>query len=352
MNKFKRVEKFMQQKNINQILITDSFDIFYLTGQLIDSGERFFGMYLNCNGTKKILVNELFKLKNIDDVEIFYYTDFDDPIKILANMLENESLLVDKNFPARFLLPLMNFCNVKYFVSDILEYVRLIKDTDEINLMRHSSYLSDHAMNLLVASIYEGQSELELVKILKNIKKKLKLDAFSFEPIIAFGKNAAEPHHVPNGTKLKPGDCIVIDIGFVKDNYCSDMTRTFFFRHATDFDKKIYDIVLQANLAAMNKVKPGVKFCDIDLAARNFIKDNGYEKNFIHTTGHSIGLQCHEFGTVSFRNHDTIKPGMIFSIEPGIYLKNKMGVRIEDLVLVTNNGYELLNNYPKNLLII
>ncbi len=352
MNKFERVEKFMQQKNIKQIIITDPFDIFYLTGQLIDPGERFFGMYLNCNGTKKVLVNELFKLKDIDDVEIFYYTDSDDPIKILASMLKNESLLVDKNFPARFLLPLMNFCDVKYFVSDVLEYVRLIKDTDEIELMRRSSYLSDHAMNLLVANICEGQSELELVEILKDIKKKLELDAFSFEPIIAFGGNAAEPHHIPNETKLKPGDCIVIDIGFVKDNYCSDMTRTFFYRYATDFDKKIYDIVLQANLAAINKVKPGAKFCDIDLAARNFIKDNGYEKNFIHTTGHSIGLQCHEFGTVSFRNHDTIKPGMIFSIEPGIYLKNKIGVRIEDLILVTDNGYEILNNYPKKLRII
>lgn len=352
MNKFERVEKFMQQKNIKQIIITDPFDIFYLTGQLIDPGERFFGMYLNCNGTKKVLVNELFKLKDIDDVEIFYYTDSDDPIKILASMLKNESLLVDKNFPARFLLPLMNFCDVKYFVSDVLEYVRLIKDTDEIELMRRSSYLSDHAMNLLVANICEGQSELELVEILKDIKKKLELDAFSFEPIIAFGGNAAEPHHIPNETKLKPGDCIVIDIGFVKDNYCSDMTRTFFYRYATDFDKKIYDVVLQANLAAINKVKPGAKFCDIDLAARNFIKDNGYEKNFIHTTGHSIGLQCHEFGTVSFRNHDTIKPGMIFSIEPGIYLKNKIGVRIEDLILVTDNGYEILNNYPKKLRII
>lgn len=352
MNRFERVKKFMQQKNINQIIITDPFDIFYLTGQLIDPGERFFGMYLNCDGTKKILVNELFKLKNIDDVEIFYYADFDDPIKILADMLKNKSVLVDKNFPARFLLPLMNFCDVKYFVSDVLEYVRLIKDTDEINLMRRSSYLSDHAMNLLVANIYEGQSELELVEILKDIKKKLEFDAFSFEPIIAFGGNAAEPHHIPNETKLKLGDCIVIDIGFVKDNYCSDMTRTFFYRYVTDFDKKIYDIVLQANLMAIDKIKPGVRFCDIDLAARNFIKDNGYEKNFIHTTGHSIGLQCHEFGTVSFRNHDTIKPGMIFSIEPGIYLKNKIGVRIEDLILVTDNGCELLNNYPKKLRII
>lgn len=352
MKKFERVKKFMLQKNINQIIITDPFDIFYLTGQLINPGERFFGMYLNCNGIKKILVNELFTLKDIDDIEIFYYSDSDDPIKILANMLKNESILVDKNFPARFLLPLMNFCNIKYFVSNVLEYVRLIKDMDEIKLMQRSSYLTDYVMNLLVENIYEGQSELELVEILKDIKKKLEFDAFSFEPIIAFGGNAAEPHHIPNETKLKLGDCIVIDIGFVKDNYCSDMTRTFFYRYVTDFDKKIYDIVLQANLMAIDKIKPGVRFCDIDLAARNFIKDNGYGGNFIHTTGHSIGLQCHEFGTVSFRNYDTIKPGMIFSIEPGIYLKNKIGVRIEDLILVTDNGYELLNNYPKNLRII
>ena len=130
------------------------------------------------------------------------------------------------------------------------------------------------------------------------------------------------------------------------------MTRTFFYKSVSEFDKKIYDIVLQANLLAIEKIKPGIKFSEIDLAARNFIKQNGYEKNFIHTTGHSIGLECHEFGTVSFRNQNKIKENMIFSVEPGIYLENKIGVRIEDLILVNNNGCEVLNKFDKQIKII
>ena len=226
------------------------------------------------------------------------------------------------------------------------------KTTEEINFMRECSDLNDKVIGLLIKNIYDGQSELELEEILRRIKKDLNIEKFSFDPIIAFGKNAAEPHHIPNKTKLKPGDCIVIDIGFIKNNYCSDMTRTFFYKHVSEFDKKIYDIVLQANLSAIKKIKPGIKFSEIDSAARNFIKQNGYEKNFIHTTGHSIGLECHEFGTVSSRNQSKIKENMIFSVEPGIYLENKLGVRIEDLVLVNKNGCEALNKFDKQITII
>lgn len=351
-NKFERIIKCLEQKKINQMVIYKPFDIFYLTEKLIEPGERFFAMYINTDGTKKIFANKLFNLKNISDAEIIYYTDSENPIEIISQSIRNDSVLIDRSFPAKFLLPLMNLCNAKYYVSDILEYIRLIKNDNEINLMRECSRLNDKAISILIKNIYTNQSELETVEILKDIKKELGLDLFSFDPIIAFGKNTAQPHHIPNETRLKDGDCIVIDIGFIKNNYCSDMTRTIFYKHASDFDRKIYNIVLQANLLAIEKVKPGTKFSEIDLAARNFIKENGYGENFIHTTGHSIGLQCHEFGTITFRNHDRIEPGMIFSIEPGIYLKNKIGVRIEDLILVTNNGYEILNRYPKDLKVI
>lgn len=353
MNKIERVNNAMNQKNCSQLLICDPFAIFYLTGNLIEPGERLYVMYINStDNTQKLFVNKLFDVKNIPNVEVVYYSDDDDPVSILSGTIKNETVLIDKNFPAKFLLPLIKLTNANYLVSDILEYVRLVKTENEISLMRESSRLNDEAMSLLVKNIKANQTELELLEILKSIKKELELEAFSFDPIIAFGKNAAQPHHVPDDTKLKEGDCIVIDMGFIKDNYCSDMTRTFFYKYVSDFDKKIYDIVLHANQKAINEVKPNIKFSQIDLAARNFIGDNGYAKNFIHRTGHSIGIECHEFGAVSQDNYDLLKPGMIFSIEPGIYLKDKMGVRIEDLVLVTENGYEILNKYPKDLQVI
>ena len=358
-SKIMHVINLMREKNINQILIFNPFDIFYLINRFIDPGDRFFCLYLNSNGTGKLFANKIFKLEDeiINGVDKIIYSDGDDPIKIFSDQTKKyreEKMWVDKNLPARFFLPIINkaFDIKKIFISDILEQARLIKTIEEINFMRESSELNDKVMGLLIKNIREGQSELELEAILRRIKKDLNIEKFSFEPIIAFGKNAAEPHHVPNQTKLKPGDCIVIDIGFIKNNYCSDMTRTFFYKSVSEFDKKIYDIVLQANLLEKEKIKPGIKFSEIDLAARNFIKQNGYEKNFIHTTGHSIGLECHEFGTVSFRNQNKIKENMIFSVEPGIYLENKIGVRIEDLILVNNNGCEVLNKFDKQIKVI
>ena len=354
-----RVISLMREKNINQILICNPFDIFYLTGQLIDPGDRFFCLYLNSNGKRKLFANKIFNIKNkiLNDIAMIFYSDDDDPIEIFSAEMKQyseEKIWIDKNLPACFFLPMIKkiFDTKKIFISDVLEQARLIKTTEEINFMRECSDLNDKVIGLLIKNIYDGQSELELEEILRRIKKDLNIEKFSFDPIIAFGKNAAEPHHIPNKTKLKPGDCIVIDIGFIKNNYCSDMTRTFFYKHVSEFDKKIYDIVLQANLSAIKKIKPGIKFSEIDSAARNFIKQNGYEKNFIHTTGHSIGLECHEFGTVSSRNQSKIKENMIFSVEPGIYLENKLGVRIEDLVLVNKNGYELLNKFDKQIKII
>jgi Xaa-Pro dipeptidase len=130
------------------------------------------------------------------------------------------------------------------------------------------------------------------------------------------------------------------------------MTRTVFYKKADDLQRKIYNIVLEANLKAIETVKPGVRFCDIDAAARNHIENFGFGGYFTHRTGHSIGLDVHETGDVSAVNTDIVQEGMIFSIEPGIYLPGKFGVRIEDLVLVTSTGCEVLNHFPKELQII
>ena len=130
------------------------------------------------------------------------------------------------------------------------------------------------------------------------------------------------------------------------------MTRTVFFIELSEKAKEVYETVLEANMKAIEKVKPGVRFSDIDAAARKVIEEKGYGKYFTHRTGHSIGIEVHEYGDVSSSNDDLLKPGMIFSVEPGIYLEGELGVRIEDLVLVTEDGYETLNKYPKELQII
>ena len=149
-----------------------------------------------------------------------------------------------------------------------------------------------------------------------------------------------------NDTELKRGDVVLFDIGGRHRNYCSDMTRTFFWGEPDKETARIYDIVRRANEAAEALIAPGVRMCDLDRAARDVIEDAGYGEYFTHRLGHSIGLQDHEPGDVSLVNEQVVELGMTFSIEPGIYLPGRTGIRIEDLVLVTENGVEILNAYP------
>jgi Xaa-Pro dipeptidase len=150
----------------------------------------------------------------------------------------------------------------------------------------------------------------------------------------------------------KKRDSVILDIGCIKNSYCSDMTRTIFYKQASKEMECIYHIVLEANQKAIEKIQPGVSCREIDLTARKIISAAGYGEYFIHRTGHFIGLEDHEYGDISSENSVLLEPGMIFSIEPGIYLPGKFGVRIEDLVVVTKNGCEILNTYTKDLTVI
>ena len=148
-------------------------------------------------------------------------------------------------------------------------------------------------------------------------------------------------------------DCVILDIGAFKDNYASDMTRTVFIGEVSDRAREIYDIVAEANRRGIEAAKPGNRMCDVDLAARNYIEEKGYGQYFTHRTGHSIGLEDHEFGDVSSVNEDIIQVGQCFSVEPGIYLADEgIGVRIEDLVIITEDGCEVLNHYTKDLIVV
>ena len=244
---------------------------------------------------------------------------------------------------------------VKGFVnsSGIIDELRMVKDEEEKNLMRESSKINDRVMKVLQGELKEGYTEKYYARLLSEIYENEGAQGFSFDPILAYGENAADPHHEPDGTKLKKGDSLVIDIGGVYNHYCSDMTRTVFFgKEPSEEHRKIYEIVRKANLNAIAKVREGVKFSEIDAAARDYITEEGYGEYFTHRTGHSIGLEIHDKGDVSSINHTEVKEGMIFSIEPGIYLPGNIGVRIEDLVLVTKDGCEILNSVSKEITVV
>ena len=346
----------MEAEGIPQMIISDPAVIFYLTGTWIHPGERLLALYLNQNGNHKLLVNDLFRQTRNLGVEVCYYNDTQDGVEILSRFADAAApVAIDKNWPARFLLRLQELgCGSRYVNSSaIVDGVRQIKTPEEQEKMRVASRLNDGVMAKLVEAVSENHTELELKALLQKFYTEAGCKGFSFEPITAFAGNAADPHHSPDGSRGKYGDGVVLDIGGLKDDYCSDMTRTVFLGAVSDRQREIYDVVLEANRRGIAAAKPGNRMCDVDNAARGYITEMGFGKYFTHRTGHSIGLEVHEAGDVSAVNEAIIRPGQCFSVEPGIYIpEENIGVRIEDLVLITEDGCEVLNHYPKELQVI
>lgn len=353
-SRLKRIVENMKRHEIEQLIITSTSNIFYLTGKWIEPGERMLVLYVNSSGKTKLFINELFPISGDIGVETKVFNDAEDSVEILSNDIGSGRIGIDKNWPAHFLIRLMNKKTGLDIVngSMIIDEVRMVKDAEEIELMKKASSINDMAVRELIEIVPLKHEERKACKILADIYEKYGTGSFSFYPLIAYGANAAEPHHESDNTMLKEGDSVILDIGGRTNNYCSDMTRTVFYGEPLEEYKKVYNIVLEANLKGIEAVKPGVRLCDIDKAARSVIEKEGYGEYFTHRTGHNIGIDVHEFPDVGCNSEIIAKEGMIFSIEPGIYLPGKCGVRIEDLVLVTKDGCEVLNKYSKDMKIL
>lgn len=355
----KRIETVLEnlsERGISQLLVCDPRSIQYLADVYVEPGERFLGLLLRAGAEHPTLfLNRLFTAPAGIEAEVVPFDDTEDPLALLTSRCDANSVLgCDKNLPARFLIPLMERKAASGFAlaSDAVDDARAIKDEQECALMRAASAANDAGMAQFKSLVHEGVTERAVAAQLEEIYQGLGAQGHSFSPIVSFGANAADPHHEPDGTRLKRGDTVLFDVGCRKDEYCSDMTRTFFFGEASDEQRHVYEVVRQANEAGKAAVRPGARFCDIDAAARKVIEDAGYGPCFTHRLGHQIGLDVHEPGDVSSVNEEQVAPGMCFSIEPGIYLPGRFGVRIEDLVIVTEDGCEVLNTYPRELSII
>ena len=345
----------MENGGVSQMIITDPASIFYLTNRWIIPGERLLALYISREKCT-LVINRLFPVNEDLGVEKLWYSDTDDCIAILSSVTNhNAPLGVDKNMPARFLLPLMEKNSGKSYVngSVFVDESRAVKDHKEREQMIAASRLNDKAMESFKNLIKPGVTEKEVAAQLEKIYQSLGAEGHSFTPIVCFGANCADPHHEPDDTVLKEGDTVLFDVGCRKDSYCADMTRTFFYKSVPKEEhRRVYELVRKANEAAEAMIKPGVRLCDIDKAARSIIEEGGYGEKFTHRLGHFIGIEVHDFGDVSSANTKTAQAGNIFSIEPGIYVEGDVGVRIEDLVLVTEDGCRVLNSYPKELQII
>lgn len=351
-----RVLQAMREQGLTQMILSDPVAIYYLTDRWIFPGERLLALYLNTNGNHCLVINELFPQQSDPDLRFVWYNDIQDGVEILRQQIcATEPLGIDKTWRAGFLLHLQELHGAVSYVngSEILDRVRQIKTQDEQEKMRISSRMNDEVMEELIPWVTKGLTEKELEQKACQIYQEHGFEDVSFTPITAYGKNAADPHHNNDSTLGSYGDCVVLDIGGMKDCYASDMTRTVFLGEASPKAVEIYNIVKEANLRGIAAAKPGARMRDVDLACRNYITEMGYGPYFTHRTGHSIGLEDHEAGDVSSVNEAIIHPGQCFSVEPGIYLPEEgIGVRIEDLVLITETGCEVLNHFTKDLIVV
>ena len=230
----------------------------------------------------------------------------------------------------------------------VVEDVRLVKSADEVEQLRAACAIGDQGLERLLPTLAEGQSEVEVAAALEDAMRRLGSEGLSFDTIVAFGEQAAEPHHRPTDRRLKSGDLIKIDFGATSRGYHSDMTRTVAFGRPSDAMREVYDLVKGAQQAGLDAVRPGITTGDVDAAARGYLTERGHD--FGHGTGHGVGLEVHEAPSVRAGAADVLREGMVITVEPGIYLPGVGGVRIEDTVVVTADGCDILTRSTKDLI--
>ena len=344
----------MQKAGLKQLLVTSPMSIRYLTGRYTYPGERLIALLITDDGGATLVANALFAMKAPEGARLVEYDDTQPASEALSACVKPGVLGVDKDFTCRFALPLMESRpDVRLRLgSGCVDRARMIKTEEELKCMAESSRKNDEALARTMERLRPGMTENEVAGLYRQAAKDLGAQGESFDALICFGPNCAEPHHATDDTISRPGDSAILDVGLIYAGYCSDMTRTAFLTGATDEQKRVYDAVKRANAAGRAAVRPGVKLRDVDRAARAVIEEAGYGRYFIHRTGHGIGLEVHEFPDVSQTSEEVCTPGMVFSVEPGVYLPGRFGVRVEDLVAVTPEGGVTLNALARDERII
>ncbi|MCR4662840.1 MAG: aminopeptidase P family protein [Endomicrobiaceae bacterium] len=330
----------------NSLLLTDTKNIFYVTKA------PFEGFWLLMHNNRFIVITSRMIYGQVkqyfkNNTEIFVIkTSFSDELIEICKKYKITTLSIDT---ANINYSLFKLLNNKLKTNKIsvcednntIIEKRKIKNKQEIKDIKKACDIVSEVFETVKRKVVPGMTELDIhFKIEEEFAKRHVVQ--SFKTIVASGPNSANPHHISGNRKIQKNDIVLTDMGCIYNGYCSDLTRTFFVGKEDKNKRKVWNIVKQAHDKALINVKENMKASDTDLFARNIIKQEGYDKNFIHTTGHGVGLDIHEAPVIGSKSKDILKEGMIITIEPGIYLEKKFGVRIEDTVLVTKNGYKVL----------
>ena len=231
--------------------------------------------------------------------------------------------------------------------SELVDKMRAVKDRDELEVLSKAVEVTDRALQSVAATVAPGVTEGEVAWELEKSMREQGAEGLAFETIVAAGPNGALPHHLADDTPIQEGQAVVIDMGAKYDGYCADLTRTIVVGEPDETFGEVYGTVLRAQIEAEERVRPGMTGKEVDAISRDIIADAGYGDNFGHSLGHGVGLAVHEYPRVGPTGDDAIEDGMVFTIEPGIYLSGWGGVRIEDIVVMEDGRARVLSRAPK-----
>lgn len=354
--RIKKLQKKLRRKKIDGLLVSNPDNRRYLCGYSVcDHGiaESSGVLVVPARGKVRLLTDFRFKLQAEREVpwaEVHLYPK--GVISLLGQLLPDlaikslgfESSYTLHSFVER-LTATLDKKGIQLVTTDgLVEKLREIKDEEEIKLIRRAVRLNEEVFREISDKLSKYPSEIEMAIAIETAMRKKGAERPSFDTIVASGKNGALPHAVPGANLIEKGGSLTIDMGLILDGYCSDMTRNQMVGKPDKHYRKLHRLVRRAQLAGAAAVRAGVRCCDADRAARKVIDDAGYGKYFGHSLGHGVGLAVHEEPRLSSRNSKKLKPGMIITIEPGIYIPGWGGIRLENMYVVREEGCENLNS--------
>lgn len=350
-----RLQATLRRKKIDALLVSQPHNRRYLSGYTApDHGiqETSGHLLIPAVGQPYLLTDSRFTIQAEAEAPLFeIVTSSKGLLKLLEQLQKNigfQSLAFESDYYlyASF-CRLADLCAKKGWIlrpeKDLIEQMRVIKDEHELRLLRRSTALNEKVFQSVYASIKAGVSEQEIALAIELTMRKMGADRPSFDTIVAFGTNAAQPHAVPTDRELVTGDLVLIDMGLVYKGYCSDMTRTFVVGKPDQSFLDRHRLVRQAMLAGISALRAGVTGAEVDRAARQVLVEAGYGDAFGHGLGHGVGIAVHEEPRLSPRWRKQLQPGMVVTVEPGLYLAKWGGIRLENMVVVTQEGAEILN---------
>ena len=353
-----RLQQILGEAGIDAYFACTPVSMGYLTGFFENPHERLTLIAFRPDGPPAMIAPGLSEThaKHTEIGDLRVWKDGQDPSEVFAGLasdwgLKTAVIGVDDEMPASFLLPMQAALPAALFRSACAQVAQLIKvkDAEELAAMRNAAKIADYAFSEVIGARCSGKTEREIAGTLYSaMRDRGGSPTFC---IVGTGANGAEPHHVTSDAKITAGDVVVMDWGCELNRYQSDITRTIACGNPDEEARKVYRMVYKAHMAARATIRPGVPAEDIDLAAREVIEEAGYGDYFIHRTGHGIGMSGHEPPHIVQGNEEPVVVGQCFSIEPGIYLPGRFGVRIENIVAVTEDGHESFNEEPAEELI-